>query len=314
LTAPVVLVVLAGCNGSDDKKWWNHSKAEAPKSAIQVAGQSVSVEGVDGEVDVLLLSPTSASLDTISGFMGTMKTAELKEAAPGAYIGFGDHLSLLSGTVTDLAGDGSYAIGKWTDGSDSSGATYNRNQARFWAVGRPVDVDLKPGAVMHCTLASKTQPAAMDGNTAPGTLLDASAEIRRASDKDRAEMTLSLRYSIGQDAQTVTLESLPGAYTSRQRETFHNGGASDKDRAEMTLSLRYSIGQDAQTVTLESLPGAYTSRQRETSHNGVQRSERYAVASRFVGRDPLRPYLAASYTLHSPTAGVISGMVALSCS
>ena len=269
LTAPVALVVLAGCNGSDDKKWWNHSKAEAPKSAIQVAGQSVSVEGVDGEVDVLLLSPTSASLDTISGFMGTMKTAELKEAAPGAYIGFGDHLSLLSGTVTDLAGDGSYAIGKWTDGSDSSGATYNRNQARFWAVGRPVDVELKPGAVMHCTLASKTQPAAMDGNTAPGTLLDASAEIRRASDKDRAEMTLSLRYSIGQDAQTVTLESLPGAYTSRQRETFHNG---------------------------------------------AQRSERYAVASRFVGRDPLRPYLAASYTLHSPTAGVISGMVALSCS
>ena len=269
LTAPVALVVLAGCNGSDDKKWWNHSKAEAPKSAIQVAGQSVSVEGVDGEVDVLLLSPTSASLDTISGFMGTMKTAELKEAAPGAYIGFGDHLSLLSGTVTDLAGDGSYAIGKWTDGSDSSGATYNRNQARFWAVGRPVDVDLKPGAVMHCTLASKTQPAAMDGNTAPGTLLDASAEIRRASDKDRAEMTLSLRYSIGQDAQTVTLESLPGAYTSRQRET---------------------------------------------SHNGAQRSERYAVASRFVGRDPLRPYLAASYTLHSPTAGVISGMVALNCS
>jgi len=269
LTAPVALVVLAGCNGSDDKKWWNHSKAEAPKSAIQVAGQSVSVEGVDGEVDVLLLSPTSASLDTISGFMGTMKTAELKEAAPGAYIGFGDHLSLLSGTVTDLAGDGSYAIGKWTDGSDSSGATYNRNQARFWAVGRPVDVELKPGAVMHCTLASKTQPAAMDGNTAPGTLLDASAEIRRASDKDRAEMTLSLRYSIGQDAQTVTLESLPGAYTSRQRET---------------------------------------------SHNGTQRSERYAVASRFIGRDPLRPYLAASYTLHSPTAGVISGMVALSCS
>jgi hypothetical protein len=269
LTAPVALVVLAGCNGGDDKKWSNQSKAEAPKSAIEVAGQSVSVEGVDGEVDVLLLSPSSASIDSISGFMGKMKTAELKEAAPGAYVAFGDQLSLLSGTVTDLSGNGAYAIGKWTNGSDSSGATYNRNQARVWAVGRPVDVDLKPGAVMHCTLASKTQPAAMDGNTAPGTLLDASAEIRRVSDKDRAEMTLSLRYSIGQDAQTVTLESLPGAYTSRQRET---------------------------------------------SHNGAQRSERYAVASRFIGRDPLRPYLAASYTLHSPTAGVISGMVALSCS
>lgn len=269
LTAPVALVVLAGCNGGDDKKWWNHSKAEAPKSEIQVAGQSVSVEGVDGKVDVLLLSPSSASIDTISGFMGKMKTAELKEAAPGGYIAFGDRLSLLSGTVTDLSGDGSYAIGKWTNGSDSSGATYNRNQARVWAVGRPVDVDLKAGALMRCTLASKTQPAAMDGNTAPGTLLDASAEIRRVSDKDPAEMTLSLRYSIGQDQQTVTLESMPGAYTSRQREA---------------------------------------------SHNGAQRSERYAVASRFIGRDPLKPYLAASYTLHSPTAGLISGMVALSCS
>jgi len=269
LTAPVALVVLAGCNGGDDKKWWNQSKAEAPKSAIEVAGQSVSVEGVDGEVDVLLLSPSSASIDSISGFMGKMKTAELKEAAPGAYVAFGDQLSLLSGTVTDLSGNGAYAIGKWTNGSDSSGATYNRNQARFWAVGRPVDVELKPGASMHCTVASKTQPVAMDGNTAPGTLLDASAEIRRISDQDSAEMTLSLRYSIGQDQQTVTLESMPGAYTSRQREA---------------------------------------------SHNGAQRSERYAVASRFIGRDPLKPYLAASYTLHSPTAGVISGMVALSCS
>ena len=270
LTAPVALVVLAGCNGGDDKKWWNKGKAETPKSAIHADGRSMTVEGVDGKVDVLLISPASTDVDSMmSGFMGQMKTAELKEAAPGAYVGFGDNLSLLSGTVTDLSGDGAYAIGKWTDGSDSSGATYNRNQARFWAVGRPVDVTLEPGALMRCTLVSKTAPSTADGNTAPGTLVDASAEIHRASANESAEMTLSLRYSIGQDEETVKLTSAPGSYTSRHREA---------------------------------------------SRNGVQRSERYAVASRFIGRDPLRPYLATSYTLHSPTAGVISGMAVLSCS
>jgi hypothetical protein len=269
VTAPVALLILAGCGGGSDKKWWNQDKSEAPKSSIRVDGQSATVAGVDGKVDVLLISHASADLSTMSGVMGRMKTDELKEAAPGAYVGFGDRRSLLSGTVADLSGDGSYAIGKWTDGSDSSGATYNRNQARFWAVGRPVDVELKAGAVMRCTLASKTQLAAADGNTAPGTLFDASAEIQRVSEKESAQMTLSLRYSIGQDQQTVKLTSTPGGYTSRHREE---------------------------------------------SRNGEQRSERYAVASRFIGRDPLRPYLATSYTLHSPTAGVISGMAVLSCS
>lgn len=269
VSAPVALAVLAGCNGGDDKQWWNRSKAEPPKSAIQVDGRSTGVTAVGGKVDVLLVSPASANIDTMLGFMGQMNSAELKEAAPGAYMAFGGQLSLLSGTVTDLAGDGSYAIGKWTNGSDSSGATYNRNQGRFWAVGQPVDVKLKPGAVMRCTLASTTRPVSADGNTAPGTLFDASAEIRR-----------------------VSADELP----------------------EMMLSLRYSIGQDQQTVTLTSVPNGYTSRLREEARNGVQHSERYAVASRFIGRDPHKPYLATSYTLRSPTAGVISGMVVLNCS
>ena len=160
VSAPVAFVVLAGCNAGDDKQGWNRNKAESPKSAIHVDGRAASVTAVDGKVDVLLMSPASTSIETMLRFMGRMNSADLKEAAPGAYVAFGDNLSLLSGTVTDLSGNGSYAIGKWTDGSDSSGATYNRNQARFWAVGQPVDVTLKEGAVMRCTLASATRPTA----------------------------------------------------------------------------------------------------------------------------------------------------------
>ena len=269
VSAPVALIVLAGCNGGDEKQWRNQSKQEPPKSAIQVEGRAAAVTAVDGKVDVLLMSPASTNIATMLRFMGQMNSADLKEAAPGAYVAFGDSLSLLSGTVTDLSGDGSYAIGKLTDGSDSSGATYNRNQARFWAVGQPVDVELKEGAVMRCTLASTTRPTAADGNTVPGTLHDASAEIRRVS--------------------------------------------ADKS-PEMALTLRYSIGQDKETVILTGSPGGYVSRLREEARDGAQRSERYVVASRFVGRDPKKPYLNTSYTLRSPTAGVISGMVALSCS
>lgn len=270
--APAALVVLAACN-SGETRWWNHAaQTEPDRSAIRVEGRTTSVAAVDGKVDLLLPAPRLADIDSISGFQyqGQMNAADLKEAAPGAYIAFGHQLSLLAGTVTDISGNGFYAIGRWADGSDSSGATYNRNQARFWAVGQPVDVSFKNRMAMRCVLASATRPVAADGNTPPGTLLDASAEIRRDFPDQLPKMSLSLRYSIGQDQRTVTLSGAAGGYTS--------GNMS------------------------------------ETRNRTPDPSQRYTLASRFFGPDPQRPHLAASYAVQAPTAGVISGMVALSCS
>jgi len=65
LTASIALVILAGCNGGNDKKWWNQDKAEAPKSAVRVDGQSTTVVGVDGKVEVLLIPQASTDIGSV---------------------------------------------------------------------------------------------------------------------------------------------------------------------------------------------------------------------------------------------------------
>jgi hypothetical protein len=129
----------------------------------------------------------------------------LKEHAPGAYttLPWGDEtMSLSAGTVTDLAGNGQFAIGRWTAGSDSAGNSYNLNQGRAWAVGAPVQVAAIPGRVLRCSLVAATRPTSSDGNTAPGVLTAADAAVTADFDSwdDWAnQASLRLRYSIGSD-------------------------------------------------------------------------------------------------------------------
>lgn len=135
---------------------------------------------------------------------GAQPASTLKSQAPGAYTtlpwGSGETVSLSTGTVTDLFGNGEFAIGRWTDGSDSAGHSYNANQGRVWAVGAPVDVRMTPGATKRCTLKAATRPTTRDGNTAPGMLRNATAVVlgdRSGFGGSFADLTL--QYSIGTD-------------------------------------------------------------------------------------------------------------------
>jgi hypothetical protein len=129
----------------------------------------------------------------------------LKEHAPGAYttLPWGDEtLSLSAGTVTDLAGNGQFAIGRWTAGSDSAGNSYNANQGRAWAVGAPVQVAAIQGRTLSCSLVAATRPTSSDGNTAPGVLTAADATVSADFDWWDGwvnQASLRLGYSIGSD-------------------------------------------------------------------------------------------------------------------
>ncbi|MGG1944217.1 hypothetical protein AB1286_05325 [Trinickia sp. NRRL B-1857] len=146
----------------------------------------------------------------------------LKEYAPGVYTKLpwgAQDLSLSTGTVTDIAGNGQFAIGRWTAGSDSSGHTYNINQGRTWAVGAPVDVKL-PLTGTNCTLVAATRPTASDGNTAPGVLKGATAIVagmRNSVGLIENRGALTLQYSIGGDLDQTfsTVTPLGSMYTSR---------------------------------------------------------------------------------------------------
>ncbi len=86
-----------------------------------------------------------------------------------AYTQFGvDANSLVkldSGKVVDVAGNGDFAIGRWTDGSSSVGST-NSNQGTPYVVGKPLKVlqVLGIGQIRNCTLLASTRPTAVSGN------------------------------------------------------------------------------------------------------------------------------------------------------
>lgn len=203
---------LAGC--VDDLH--GGSKAREAKSdsgkgsaSIKVDGQSKDLSG-DLKGIRVVAPPVTWSVDgsppQVGYYLagGVQPASMLKSLAPGAYTtlpwGNAETVSLSTGTVTDLFGNGDFAIGRWTDGSDSAGSSYNANQGRVWAVGAPVDVRMMPGITKRCTLNAATRPTTRDGNTAPGMLRDATAVM--AGDPagfggSFAELTL--QYSIGTD-------------------------------------------------------------------------------------------------------------------
>lgn len=138
----------------------------------------------------------------------------LKAHAPGAYttMPWGtEALSLSRGSVTDMAGNGQFAIGRWTDGSDSAGHSYNANQGQVWAVGAPVNVAV-PWTGFTCTLVAATRPTSSDGNTLPGVLKSATATVAGARDARgvvQNTVSLTMQYSIGSDLNQAFADRVP---------------------------------------------------------------------------------------------------------
>ncbi|KWF03277.1 hypothetical protein [Burkholderia pseudomultivorans] len=199
------------------------ASSSSSSSSIRVEGESQALSSSFAEVNVLT-PPVSWNADESfpSGSLvlsaRSVDASLLKSEAPGAYTVLPrgkDTLSLSTGTVTDLAGNGDFAIGRWTAGSDSAGHSYNANQGQTWAVGAPVTVSLTDQSQLNCSLVAATRPTSTDGNTVPGSLDVAIAVVTRQSDalgQFYANAALTLQYSIGTDkAQIFSGNSRVGA-------------------------------------------------------------------------------------------------------
>ncbi|MGN6667630.1 MAG: hypothetical protein ACTHKH_11790 [Trinickia sp.] len=212
MAALVAVTGLAGCvddlNGGSKAR---ESKSDNGKGngPIKVDGQSKDLSN-DLKGIKVVAPPVTWNTDGSppqAGYYlagGIQLASTLRSQAPGAYTtlpwGNAETLSLATGTVTDLFGNGEFAMGRWTDGSDSTGHSYNANQGRVWAIGAPVDVRMAPGTIKRCTLKAATRPTTRDGNTAPGMLRDATAAV--AGDPSGLGASLAdvtLQYSIGTD-------------------------------------------------------------------------------------------------------------------
>jgi len=254
VTATFALIAafgLTACGGGGDNVPTVSRKGEElppASNGIKVDGQSRSVEVSDGMVAGLLASAPSSNYGVLSSSSGGSKWRSIKaglfsEAAPGAYMKLGDAATLLRGTITDLSGNGHYAIGRWTDGVDSQGHTYNANQGRVWVVGQPVTTaTVTHGGTLTCALEAATRPVAIDGNTLPGRLTAGSATAYLGGDAPRYD--LSLTYEIGHDnAQSMKATAVSlGLESSRrdQRMLFSTflGGAPEKPYLAVAYTMQ----------------------------------------------------------------------------
>ncbi|MCX4177832.1 MULTISPECIES: hypothetical protein [Paraburkholderia] len=120
-------------------------------------------------------------------------------------------------TIADINGAGGYiAIGRWTNGSDSSGGNYTANQGAHYAIGAPLVMPTTGTGSLACSNLMATSPTSAAGNVAPGSLQTATATL------DLGTLTIknfSATVTIGSD----TAATFSKASASSGGEAFGGG-------------------------------------------------------------------------------------------
>jgi len=190
-----------GSNGTDAANGASTPLVAQPP--IQFAGNAPTVSGAAGNVSVLFAPATLTGGSLPQGTTINALTVPLaslvQEPTHGAFTTLASTATATineTGSVYDIAGvGGAFAIGRWTDGSDTSGGTYNKNQGAVYAVGTPLT--LSPTATtLACQGLKSTSPATVAGSVAPGTVNSATATL------DLNTLTLknlNINVSIGAD-------------------------------------------------------------------------------------------------------------------
>ncbi|MGP8437805.1 hypothetical protein ACT2FY_38940 [Paraburkholderia fungorum] len=209
IPALVAALILSACGGGGGG---SSSGADAASSAstplvanptITFAGNASVVTGVAGSVSVLFapatLTGNGVPQGTSINSTSVPLSAVVQESSHGAFTTVASSSTSTiaeTGSVYDIGGvDGTFAIGRWTDGSDTSGGTYNKNQGATYAVGSPLTLTAGTGT-MTCQNVKATAPTTVAGSVSPGILNSATATL------DLATLTLknlNINVSIGSD-------------------------------------------------------------------------------------------------------------------
>ena len=204
-------LTLSACGGGGDGGS-SSSPAAATPAPSPAPAPTITVSGsatpVSGDPLAVIYVPTDATSHGLSSHAGVTATApaSLQVATDnGGYKALGGNVasavSLTSGSVSDVAGNGAYAIGRWTNGTSSLG-NISVNQGAHYVVGVPLTVQrvLGPGQTLACSLISSTQPTAVSGNFAPGKVNSASAVIDL---NGPLVQSINLDVSIGSDTHAT---------------------------------------------------------------------------------------------------------------
>ncbi|MFC4524758.1 hypothetical protein [Cupriavidus pinatubonensis] len=222
--ATTTTVALAACGGGGGDETPTNG---TPSTTPTPPAPTISVQGTAPAVNsdplaVIFVPQTETSTKSVlqSIASNAFPAQFQKTTSEGAFTQLGidanSLISLTSGKVADVAGNGEFAIGRWTDGSSSIGS-FNANQGAHYAIGKPLKLvpDLTPGAEKACSLIASTAPTAISGNFAPGKVNGATAVIAMVGPTLKS---FNLDISIGSDTHataTASLTALDGVLQSQ---------------------------------------------------------------------------------------------------
>ena len=223
LSAAALLALAACCGGgggdSAPATQPSTPTPPAPAPTITVQGSATAISG--DPLAVIFVPHTETSTKPApQAIASNAFPAQFQKSTPeGAYTQVGidanSLITLATGKIVDVAGNGDYAIGRWTDGSSTIGSA-SVNLGEHYAVGKPLKIQqvLGIGKTLACALVASTSPTAVSGNFTPGKVNSATATIDL---NGPTLQTISLDVAIGSDAHataTVNGTILNGVFQS----------------------------------------------------------------------------------------------------
>lgn len=240
------LLALAACGGGGG----GDSAPAAPQQPVNPPAPAITVSGsasaVAADPLAFVFVPTDATSNGLAARAGTTASAPASLQATtseGAYKTIAGNaastISFSAGTIADVAGNGQFSIGRWTNGSSTVGSI-SVNQGAHYVVGRPLALTrvAGPSATRNCALNSATAPTAVSGNFAPGKLSSVAATINL---NGPLIDTLAIDLTIGSDhvVKTFTGAGITGVNLSAtgtlQAETLGT------DEAAPFLAIGYTV-------------------------------------------------------------------------
>jgi len=203
--AALLALTACGGGGGESAPAAPQQPVNPPAPAITVSGSTSAVAG-DPLAVVFVPHTETSTRPAFQSISHAAFPAQFQKAtAEGAYTQLGidgnSLITLAGGKVVEVAGNGDFAIGRWTDGSSSIGSV-SGNQGDHYAVGKPLKLAqvLGMGKTLSCTLIAATNPTAISGNFAAGKVNSATALIDL---NGPFLQNVSLDVSIGSDAHAT---------------------------------------------------------------------------------------------------------------
>lgn len=223
-------LALAACGGGGDGGGSSTPAAVTPAPTPVPPPPTIVVQGSAPTVTadpmaVVFVPQTETSTKSVlqsiasNAFPGSLQKATAEGGYKQIGIDANSLISLTTGKIVDVTGNGDFAIGRWTDGSSSIG-NMSVKQGAHYVLGKPLKLvpdlnPLIPDTKATCSLIASTSPTAVSGNFAPGKVNSATAVV---SLKFASLDSLSIDLAIGSDAHATanaTATALEGVLQSQ---------------------------------------------------------------------------------------------------